>query len=168
MNEKYGIELEIIMQKFNEKINKVKKAFKGIEDKKVHVGIDGAELELTKVKMKELQDLLDLNAKKPFMSYEEVLKTRVQLEKLNSQYQKLSNNQDKMNAKSSIGFNEMAKGADKITSKMKRFALSLFSIRSIWALVSKASSAYLAQDTELANKLQSVWSRTWCYVSPNN
>ena len=53
----------------------------------------------------------------------------------------------------------MSKGVDKITSKMKRFALSLFSIRSIWALVSKASSAYLAQDTELADKLQSVWAR---------
>lgn len=160
MNEKYGIELDLIMQKFNEKINKVKKAFTGIEDKNIHVGFDGAQLESVKIKMQELQGMLDANARKPFMSSEEVLKTRVQLEKLNRQYQKLSDNQDKINTKGSIGFGEMSKGVDKITSKMKRFALSLFSIRSIWALVSKASSAYLAQDTEKADKLQSVWVRT--------
>ena len=157
MNEKYGIELELIMQKFNEKINKVKNAFKGIENKNIHVGIDGAEIESTKIKMQELQGLLDANAKKPFMNSEEVLKTRVQLEKLNRQYEKLVNNQSKTNG--SLSFNEMSKGIDKVTSKMKRFALSLFSIRSIYALASKASSAYLAQDTELANKLQSVWAR---------
>lgn len=166
MNEKYGIELEIIMQKFNEKINKVKKVFKGIEKQNIHVGFDGAQLEAVKIKMQELQGMLDANAKKPFMSSEEVLKTRVELEKLNRQYQKLSNNQDKINSKGSIGFNEMSKGVDKITSKIKRFALSLFSIRSIWALVSKASSAYLAQDTELAGKLQSVWASLGAMLAP--
>lgn len=166
MNEKYGIELELIIQKFNQKINKVKNAFKGIENKNIHVGYDGAELESVIIKMKELQGLLDANAKKPFMSSEEVLKTRVQLEKLNKQYTKLAQNQDNIKTKGSLGFNDMSRGVDKITSKIKRFGLALFSIRSIWSLVSKASSAYLAQDTELSNKLQSVWAGLGSMLAP--
>ena len=166
MNEKYGIELELIMQKFNQKINKVKSAFKGIENKNIHVDYNGAELESVIIKMKELQGLLDANAKKPFMSSEEVLKTRVQLEKLNKQYTKLAQNQDNIKVKGSIGFNNMSKGVDQITSKIKRFGLALFSIRGIWSLVSKASSAYLAQDTELSDKLQSVWAGLGSMLAP--
>lgn len=166
MNEKYGIELELIMQKFNQKINKVKSAFKGIENKNIHVDYNGAELESVIIKMKELQGLLDANAKKPFMSSEEVLKTRVQLEKLNKQYTKLAQNQDNIKVKGSIGFNNMSKGVDQITSKIKRFGLALFSIRGIWSLVSKASSAYLVQDTELSDKLQSVWAGLGSMLAP--
>ena len=35
--------------------------------------------------------------------------------------------------------------------------MSLLSIRGIYSLLSKASSAYMSQDTELANKMQAVW-----------
>ena len=41
--------------------------------------------------------------------------------------------------------------------KAKRFALSLVSLRSLYSLVSRASSSYLSQDTTLTNKLQSAW-----------
>lgn len=40
---------------------------------------------------------------------------------------------------------------------IKKFALSLFGIQSIWRAVSRASSAYLSQDVELSNKLSAVW-----------
>ena len=60
----------------------------------------------------------------------------------------------------------LSKGIDRITSKIKRFAFSLFSVRSIWTLVSKASSAYLSQDTELADKLQSVWAGLGAMLAP--
>ena len=40
---------------------------------------------------------------------------------------------------------------------VKRFALSLFGIQSIWRVVSRASSAYLSFDTDLANKIQANW-----------
>jgi methyl-accepting chemotaxis protein len=40
---------------------------------------------------------------------------------------------------------------------VKRFALSLFGIQSIWRVVSRASSAYLNFDTDLANKIQANW-----------
>lgn len=55
---------------------------------------------------------------------------------------------------------------EKFIKKLKRLALSLFSIRTAYSLVSKASSAYLSQDTELAEKLQSVWVGLGSFLAP--
>ncbi len=64
-----------------------------------------------------------------------------------------------MNEKISKGFNKGGKS-------LKKFALSLFGIQSIYRLVSKASSAYLSQDTELAQKLQNVWIGLGSFLEP--
>ena len=53
--------------------------------------------------------------------------------------------------------NELSSSFEKGISKIKKFTLSLISVRSIFSLVSRASSQYLSQDTENANKLQSAW-----------
>lgn len=53
-----------------------------------------------------------------------------------------------------------------LNGKIIRLGLSLFSIQSAYALVSKASSAYLSQDTELAQKLQSVWVGLGSFLAP--
>ena len=42
-------------------------------------------------------------------------------------------------------------------SSVKRFALALFSVRSAFSVISRASSAYLSQDQELSNKIQAAW-----------
>lgn len=59
------------------------------------------------------------------------------------------------------GMNEFSSSVNKTFKKgiasVKRFALSLFGIQTIWRAVSRASSAYLSQDVELSNKLQAVW-----------
>ncbi len=52
---------------------------------------------------------------------------------------------------------KLGKSFEKGSKSLKRFALSLFSLGSIYSLVSKASSAYLSQDTERAQKIQSIW-----------
>ena len=190
MNEKYGIELELIMQKFNEKINKVKNAFKGIEDKKIdmskQVKIDNLtkEFELAHKQAEMLRNKLKtLNAEMSRMQSWQIgtkpyVKLQNEIEKTNLQFEKASIKVDNLNGKLnalkvpnlSTGISEstslLTKGLEKMTSKIKRFGLSLFSIRSIWALVSKASSAYLAQDTELADKLQSVWASLGAMLSP--
>lgn len=71
------------------------------------------------------------------------------------------------------GFEEVEKQAKKNNksidigiSKLKKFALSIFSVGSIFAVVSKASSAYLSQNEELANKLQSVWVGLGSFLEP--
>lgn len=184
MNEKYGIELELIMQKFNEKINKVKNAFKGIENKKIdmskQVKIHNVtrQFEIASNEAETLRNKLKtLNAQMASMQQWQIgtqnyNKLQNEIDKTSIKFQKASAKVDYLNDKLNElegqnistglnnGFNQLTKGLDKMTSKIKRFGLSLFSIRSIWALVSKASSAYLAQDTELANKMQSVYART--------
>jgi hypothetical protein len=56
--------------------------------------------------------------------------------------------------------------ANKLIKKLKRVGLALFSIRSAYTLVSRASSAYLSKDTELAEKLQSVWVGLGSFLAP--
>lgn len=193
MNEKYGIELKLIMQKFNEKINQVKNAFKSIEDKKIdmskQVKIDNLtrQFELAHNQAEMLRNKLKtLNAQMASMQQWQIgtksyVKLQNEIDKTNIQFEKASIKVDNLNDKLNLlestdsfkklkneaksfnemntGVNQLTKGIDKVTSKIKRFALSLFSIRSIYALVSKASTAYLSQDTALADKLQAVWVR---------
>lgn len=66
---------------------------------------------------------------------------------------------DGMSQKTDFNFKKMG-------SSIKRFALSLVGLRSIYSLVSRASSAYLSQDTELAEKLQSVWVGLGSFLAP--
>ena len=61
---------------------------------------------------------------------------------------------------------EAEKGFNNLINKIKRTGLALFSLGSIYALVSKASSAYLSQDTKLAEKLQSVWIGLGSFLAP--
>lgn len=101
--------------------------------------------------------------------------------KLEAQYEKLSNklsslkqkqtdlnNTDLSNLQTQVNKTgeDISKNVKKGEKSLKRFALSLFSIRSIYTLVSKASSSYLSQDTELAKKLQSVWNGLGSFLAP--
>ncbi len=54
----------------------------------------------------------------------------------------------------------------KMGDAVKRFAFSLVGLRSIYAVVSRASSAYLSQDVELAEKLRSVWVGLGSFLAP--
>lgn len=199
MNEKYGIELELLTSAFNKQVEKVKKTaesiktafdpndvsgmkingslqkeisgisreFQKLSGKKISLG-NAVELQNYKTKLQSIGKefkRIENNSKGLFKAYnteaiqqvvngygqveKKVEKTKNEVKELNQEVKKttLINN----------GVNQLVKGIDKATSRIKRFALSLFSIRSIYALVSKASSAYLSQDTQLANKLQAVW-----------
>lgn len=190
MNEKYGIELELITSKFKEKVNKIKNSFQSIGKQKVdmskQVKLDSLtrQFELASKQVESLRHKLKgLNAElaskqqwevgtKSYVKLQnEINKTSLQLEKAGIKADTLN---DKItlleNANLSKGLGQttasFAKGLDKMTSKIKRFGLSLLSIRSIWALISRASSAYLAQDTELANKIQSVWAGLGAMLAP--
>ena len=61
---------------------------------------------------------------------------------------------------------KISKGFDKGVKSLKRFGLSLFGIQSMYRLVSRASSAYLSQDVELAQKLQNVWIGLGSFLAP--
>lgn len=59
-----------------------------------------------------------------------------------------------------------SKGFSKGINSLKRFALSMFGIQSIYRAVSRASSSYLSQDLELAEKLRSVWVGLGSFLQP--
>lgn len=160
-NEKYGIELELVLGKFKQKIQEVKSAFTGISDKKVTLNANTRQIENLRYQIEQISAKLRALKETPIVSpkfnYGEIVKTEAQLEKLTNQYNKLIGKQYELNTASSLSARSTSKGLDKIINKIKRFGLALLGIRSMWLLVSRASSAYLAQDTEMANKLQAAW-----------
>lgn len=86
-------------------------------------------------------------------------RTKNQIVNLKQKISDVGDESEETGKKMSINF-------EKGVKSIKRFGLSLFSIRSIYALVSKASSAYLSQNTELAQKLQNVWVGLGSFLSP--
>ena len=89
----------------------------------------------------------------------DIEKTKNRIISLKESVQDVGNEADKTTVKISKGFK-------KGTTTLKRFALSLFGIHSLYRLVSKASSAYLSQDTELAQRLQNVWIGLGSFFEP--
>ena len=144
-------------------------------DGKVVIGTDldtkSIDAQVTKLE-KDLETMvkaLETDMKIPVelrMSEDEKLKLENDIEKtknriisLKESIQDVGNEADKTTTKISKGFK-------KGTTTLKRFALSLFGIHSMYRLASRASSAWLSQDTELAQKLQNVWIGLGALVSP--
>ena len=207
MNEKYGIELELLTSAFNKKANEIKKQAESIKKAFNPSDISGIKIhdnnvksmggyldKIHKIKETEklgymqydtqsIQDFVNnykiagkaidevkakqsaLKQENPFseqekraMAFEAKLRPIiVKMERLKAQQKELNQENGNINSKNSKNFNNMSNGVnnlshgiEKATSKIKRFALSLFGIRSIYAMVSRASS-------ELANKMQAVW-----------
>lgn len=198
MNEKYGIELDLMMSSFNKKIEQVKKTARSIKGEFSPIDTNGMKINgLTQIKgissefkkltgeKNDLGNAIELEKYKQglqsvkdkiqeikgeFKSVGQVKYNADAIQQYINQYGQVENkahdakkeveefNDEVKNTKEgNASINNFGKGIDKVISKIKRFTLSLFSIRSAYSLISKASSAYLSQDTELANKLQAVW-----------
>ena len=103
------------------------------------------------------------------MEEEYVIKLELDTTSFNKQIEKVKENiQNLKDSKGSTFFNSLSKGTDIVMSKFKKLTSSLFNIKNMYALVSKASSAYLSEDTALANKLQAVWVRFGLFSRTNN
>ena len=155
--------IEPIQSRFSKCIDKIKQGFSKIKSETIDIDVEDAELDLLEYKISELEEKLQ-NAGKLHLSTKEIIETKAKLEKLNSEYDRLIENEDESSSKGKNAFNSLGNGIEKTMSKIKRFALSLFSIRSIYSLLSRASSAYMSQDTALANKMQAVWVRLRSYT----
>lgn len=114
--------------------------------------------EYLKIKIDDIRHKLQ-KADMGFEIGEDVFKLEAQLAKLENQYSKLQAKQEE----TSVG---LTKGMEKGIKSFKRFGLALFGIHSIWRIVSRASSAYLQQDTETANRLQAVWVGLGSFLAP--
>lgn len=62
--------------------------------------------------------------------------------------------------------NDFGKGIEKGISSIKKFALSLLSVRSAFSMVSKAAQAYLSFDTQLNDSLQNSWNTLGSLLAP--
>ena len=69
-----------------------------------------------------------------------------------------------------LGFNnqnnKMSGFLNKGIANLKRFALSLFGIQTMWRAVSKAASAYMSMDSELSKNIQNTWAGLGSFLAP--
>ena len=119
-----------------------------------------AQIKVLKNKLNDIESSLQMASKdKTLFSTREIEEMEAEAENLRNKIGSLQEKKKKTNKETSKGF-------DKGIKSLKRFALSLFSVGSIFAGVSKASSAYLSQNEELAKKLQSVWIGLGSFLEP--
>ena len=144
-------------------------------DGKVVIGTDldtkSIDAQVTKLE-KDLETMvkaLETDMKIPVelrMSEDEKLKLENDIEKTKNRIISLKESVKDVGNEADKTTTKISKGFKKGTTTLKRFALSLFGIHSMYRLASRASSAWLSQDTELAQKLQNVWIGLGALVSP--
>ena len=117
--------------------------------------------------IKNLENKLnDVEASLQMASEDKTLFSTREIEEMEAEAEKLRNQIGQLRGDFKKQTAETDKSFDRNINKIKRLGLSLFAIRSSYALVSRASSAYLSQDTELAQKLQSVWVGLGTFLAP--
>lgn len=105
------------------------------------------------------QDLNTVNTSKMAKLGQIFGNLKSKIESIRSSFKKTNINANDFGASIKSNFQKSIKS-------IKKFALSLAGIQSIWRGVSKATSAYLSQDVELSNKFQAVWVGIGSMVAP--
>lgn len=135
-------------------------------DGKVVIGTD-IDTKKFDAQIKVLQRKLnDIEASLQMASEDKTLFSTKEIEEMEAEAEKLRNQIGTLNGDFKQTTVETTKGFGKGVKSLKKFALSLFGIQSMYRLASKASSAWLSQDTELAQNLQNVWIGLGALVSP--
>lgn len=181
--ERYGIELDLLITKFKNKVNQVKNDIKslGQETKanvtEIPVSINMKTIDKDMAKLREeiamLTEMMAEYQKYGYQTSPFYAQLSDQLNTATTKLQQLKQAQaaaneemkeaETISTKSTV---KIGKNFNSLTKKISRYALSLFSLGTIYSLLSRASSAYLSQDTELANKLQSAWVGLGAILSP--
>ncbi len=183
------IETELGTKKFEKQLAELEKDAKRVADRKVEIETDISNIEETRTMLEKIkQEQLDIattseeknEIEKQYSQFLDL--SNIALEKANTELNEI-NAQIQANAKEQgivkeelIKTNKELEQAkklqsinaetDKIAKSIKKVGLALISVRSIYSLVSRASSAYLSQDTELAEKLRSVWVGLGSFLAP--
>ena len=167
-NEKYGIELELLTARLKQQINSTKTILSNFSKKaKENATIKfDAKTEQLKWKILDLKEELKSIDTSNYVGKRDFLDTSVKLQKLEEELNNVGNESNEVSNNMNKMGNSVQKALDKSTSKMQKFALSLFSIRSIWSLVSRASSNYMAQDKQLSNQITKTWTSLGAILSP--
>ena len=122
-----------------------------------------SEIKLSKLedKIKTMKDLLkngNLNEGEFNSWAEDIAKAEVEADKLR---QTLSNTDKEVDSTSKSINNlgtKVANSLETASKKTRKFVLSLFSVRTAWAVISRASSTYLSENESTTNKVAAAWS----------
>ena len=122
-----------------------------------------SEIKLSKLedKIKTMKDLLkngNLNEGEFNSWAEDIAKAEVEADKLR---QTLSNTDKEVDSTSKSINNlgtKVANSLETASKKTRKFVLSLFSVRTAWAVISRASSTYLSENERTTNKVAAAWS----------
>lgn len=104
--------------------------------------------------------VLEADAKVPIqfqMSQAEKEQIEITIEKLRNQLISLQDQAEKTGEVGEQAGERSGRGFEKGITSLKRFALSLFGIRSAFSLVRRATSTYLSQHEDTANKINAIW-----------
>ena len=110
-------------------------------------------------KLIEKQEQFEKEGSKFKVSEEVLANRRREIEKLSNRIIQMRKVEEKAQDDSAKGWNLSLKG-------IKRLALGIIGISSLYGMASKASSAYLSRDTELAQKMQNVWVALGSFLAP--
>ena len=134
------------------------------------------EKEITKIeaRIKELKEMVDLEWGDAGSNIDVFPKVElaVQQENLKKYQDRLnelknkSKGTDSENKKLAFSFRDVGKFAENGSKKMKRFVLSLLGARTAYGMVSRAMHSYMAQDQEMQDKMQSVWTGIGVALAP--
>ena len=153
--EKISVELELLTDKFTNKIktmtNKISSFGKHVKDS-LSIKDEGFDLAAATADLIDMKDKMN-KATDPKL-FNQYAKTALSIAKDIEEY--TDETEEATVSTNKFGLS-IRKNFSKGIHSVRKFALSLFSIRSIWSLISRASSSYISQDTALANKLQAVW-----------
>lgn len=93
-------------------------------------------------------------------------KTKEKVEDIGNEADNTKNKLSGISISANMTNNNIINGFKNSWKEIKRFAFSLLSLRGIYGLVRKASSAYLSQDTQLANQMQKTWASLGALMAP--
>lgn len=177
MQEEFGVVIKAITTQFESKMQKVKDISESVknriktawsDDTKIDVNTEDARVKIEKLKLavsslrKSLKHIKPSDAK--FATFAKAISdTEKEIRRLTKAQKDANKEQKNTSFKGIKDTNNSFKSGVK---SILRYGLALLSIRTIFSLVSKASSAYLEQDTDLASKLQSVWAGLGAFFAP--
>ena len=109
---------------------------------------------------KRLERLMELQAKGVFTTdygVKNIESLNVSIEKTRNQLISLREQQIKTGEDGEQAGERSGRGFEKGIRSLKRFGMALLGVRGLFTLVRRASSTYLEQHQETANKLNAIW-----------
>ena len=190
MQEEYGIKLKILTENLQSSVSKAKgivsnfvtqiKADFQEARQPIELNINGNKFDAQIRDVENKIDNLRNKLTRPDLTIGDIYKTEADIEKLTNRLNDLKQKEkevgdeaeDTKQKMSGISINAnmtnntIVNGFKNSWKSIKRFAFSLLSLRGIYGLVRKASSAYMAQDTGLAKQMQKTWASVGAMMAP--